>query len=220
LQSGDTILPRRVIFATGMYDDLPPLEGLNRLWGKRVFVCPYCDAWEFRDRRMAVIGNVRSALELAQELWNWSHDLVICPTSNAPVPHELRQWQLAADVPKTASPPAKMNERDGMIAVECANGEVVDCAVVFVSAPLKQRSDLPARLGCDMTERCTIRVDANNRTTVPGCFAAGDCITRYHQIVFAASSGARAAIAINEELYEADARALAETSAEKIPLTG
>lgn len=210
LQSGQGISARRVLFATGMYDDLPPIEGLHALWGKRVYVCPYCDAWEFRDQRMAIVGTSHSALGLAQELWNWSRELVICPTSNVPVSHELREWQRAAGVSTSESAPVKMIERDGRVAIECAAGETVDCAVVFVCAPLKQRSDLPASMGCDITERGTIRVDENNRATVPGCFAAGDCITRYHQIVFAASSGARAALAINEEFYEADARALIE----------
>lgn len=210
LQNGGPISSRRILFATGMYDDLPPVEGIETIWGKRVFVCPYCDGWEFRDQPMAVIGNTRSALELAQELWNWSHELVVCPTAKAPTPHELREWQMAAGVRVTDSSPLKMYERDGSVEVECRDGEMVRCAVVFVSAPLKQHSDLPARMGCELTERCTIHVDANNRTTVPGCFAAGDCITRYHQIVFAAASGARAAIAINDEFYEADAKALAE----------
>lgn len=210
LQSGERISARRIVFATGVHDDLPDIDGILTLWGKRVFVCPYCDGWEFRDRPMAVLGNSRSALELAQELWNWSHDLTVCATSKVSTPHELYRWQAAAGVRDTEAPPTKMYERNGSVVIECSDGSALESAVVFVCAPLRQHSDLPAALGCELTERGTIRVDGENRTTVAGCYAAGDCITHHHQIVFAAASGARAAIAINEEFYESDARRLVE----------
>ncbi len=208
LQNGDTVRARRIMFATGMFDDLPRITGIKALWGKRIFVCPFCDGWEFRDQRMAVIGNTRSALELAQELWDWSHDLVVCSLSKTPIPHALRQWQAVAHVDVIESPPTSIHEQNGNVVIECQAGETTQCDVVFISAPLKQHSDLPRKIGCRITERETIAIDAKNRTSVPGCYAAGDCVTKYHQIVFAAASAARAAIAINEEFYESDAQAL------------
>ncbi|MGZ6122937.1 MAG: NAD(P)/FAD-dependent oxidoreductase [Vulcanimicrobiaceae bacterium] len=212
LRSRDAIAARRIVFATGMYDDLPNIPGIRDLWGKLIFVCPYCDGWEFRDRRMAVIGNERSGLELAQELWDWSHDLVVCSTKKTPTPRILREWQAAAHVELVESPPVAIQQRDGTVTIACEGGDDVTCDVIFVSAPLKQHSELPQKIGCQLTERETIHIDANNRTTVPGVFAAGDCITRYHQIVFCAASGARAAIAINEEFYEYDAQMLIQSA--------
>src|SRR5579872_5505394 len=41
LKDGDVITARRILFATGVYDDLPDVDGMRDLWGKRVFVCPY-----------------------------------------------------------------------------------------------------------------------------------------------------------------------------------
>lgn len=213
LASGDAIIARRIIFATGMYDDLPDIAGLRSVWGSRAFVCPHCDGWEFQDQRMAIIGNTRSALELAQELWDWSHDLVVCVSGKTPAPDALRQWQHVARIAAIESPPKSIRQLGEKVIVECENGEHVECAVIFICAPLKQRSNLPERLDCHMTEDGTIAIDAENRTSVPGCYAAGDCITKHHQIVFAASSAARAAIAINEEFYEADARALVLSAA-------
>ena len=206
MQSGDSIRARRILFATGLRDDLPDLPGLAELWGKRVFVCPYCDGWEFRDRRMAVIGTERGSLELAQELWDWSHDLVVCSLGGVPVPPALEQWRTAAGV-DVVEAPAAIRE-DGKIVIDCASGAKAHCDVIFVCAPLKQHSPLPERIGCLLTEQGTIDVDAAHRTSVPGCYAAGDCITQHHQIVFAAASAARAAIALNEEFYQSDAAAL------------
>lgn len=204
---GEAIIARRILFATGMCDVLPPISGIEQLWGKLVFVCPYCDGWEFRDRRIAVIGTARTGLELAQEMWNWSHDLVICATAQAPTTAELDEWRRAAGA-QMASTPSKMYERENLLVIETKTGELFECSAAFVCAPLRQHSELPAELGCEFTERGTLRVDADNRTSVSGCYAAGDCITHHHQITFAAASGANAAIAVNSEFYLADAQAL------------
>jgi thioredoxin reductase len=208
LRDGDTVGARRVLFATGVRDELPEIDGMDELWGKRVFVCPYCDGWEFRDRRIAVIGSTRGALELAQELWNWSNDLVVCANRSIPVPDDLKAWQAVAGVELIESRPDIIRQEDGKVLIDCAGGEHIACDAIFICAPLKQHSKLSEVLGCEMTERGTIRVDAEGRTSVPGAFAAGDCVTNYHQITFAASSAARASIAINEEFYMSDARSL------------
>ncbi|MBV8638003.1 MAG: NAD(P)/FAD-dependent oxidoreductase [Candidatus Eremiobacteraeota bacterium] len=208
LRSGETVLARRIIFATGVRDDLPEIDGVDALWGKRIFVCPYCDGWEFRDRRIAIVGNTRTALELAQELWTWSRDLVVCSTKGMPLPEQVQTWQAAAAIDVIESRPDVIREQDEKVIIDCAGGEHVECDVVFMCAPLKQHSKLPEVLGCELTERGTIKTDAENRTTVAGCFAAGDCVTKYHQIAFAAASATCAAIAINEEFYTSDAQAL------------
>ena len=50
---------RKLLLATGVVDELPDLEGLDALYGTSVHHCPYCDAWEWRDRPIAVYGRRR-----------------------------------------------------------------------------------------------------------------------------------------------------------------
>src|SRR4051812_15696910 len=33
---------RKLLLATGVVDELPPIPGLSALWGRGVFPCPYC----------------------------------------------------------------------------------------------------------------------------------------------------------------------------------
>jgi thioredoxin reductase len=77
-EDGQSHHARTLLLATGLYDELPAIDGLRDLWGRKVFVCPYCDGWEVADRRIAVVGNGRRAVQLAQELRQWSHDLLVC----------------------------------------------------------------------------------------------------------------------------------------------
>ena len=123
LRNNAGIAARRIMFATGVHDELPEIDGIDVLWEKRIFVCPYCDGWEFRDKRIAVIGNTRSALELAQELWDWSHDLVVCSNKRMPVPGELTAWQTAANVRVVESHPAILREQSGQVIIDCTDGE-------------------------------------------------------------------------------------------------
>jgi len=80
------------------------------------------------------------------------------------------------------------------------DGTAIACRGIFFRPDLKIGSDLPEALGCEMTEAGTIVVDEFGRTTVPGVFSAGDAITMRHQAIAAASSGAMAAAALNNEL--------------------
>jgi thioredoxin reductase len=74
-----------------------------------------------------------------------------------------------------------------------------------VRPPVRQRSDLPAALGCALTEQGLIRTDEDGRTTIPGIFAVGDRATHVQQVAVAVGQAARAAIALNNELVLAAA---------------
>ena len=54
-----------MLIATGVHDDLPPIDGLAERWGKSVFNCPFCDGWEHRDQPVVVIDAAPGADHLA-----------------------------------------------------------------------------------------------------------------------------------------------------------
>src|SRR5512145_3259015 len=50
LDGGAEIWSRKLLLATGVVDNLPDVAGIGDLYGRSVFHCPYCDAWELRDQ--------------------------------------------------------------------------------------------------------------------------------------------------------------------------
>src|SRR6185503_10982308 len=44
---------RKLVLATGVRDRRPEVEGFAELFGRGIWVCPYCDGWEVRDRPLA-----------------------------------------------------------------------------------------------------------------------------------------------------------------------
>lgn len=53
LAGGEERAARKLLLATGVVDDLPPLPGVEAFYGRGVHHCPYCDGWELRDAPLA-----------------------------------------------------------------------------------------------------------------------------------------------------------------------
>jgi thioredoxin reductase len=206
---GDTYTSERLLLATGVYDALPAIEGLHEAWGHTAFVCPYCDGWEFRGKRIAVVGKGGKAVELAQELRQWTHDMLLCTQGSEPLADDQERWLHAAQIERVERSLRRIYSQNGRITELEFEGNIrKECHAMFLSAPLRPRYPLVDMLGCGLREDGEIAVDARGRTNVPGLYAAGDLVTTVHQVVLAAASGVCAAMAINEDCIKQDVQAM------------
>ena len=85
LAGGERLRCRKLLLATGVVDELPPIEGVQELYGRSVFHCPYCDGWESRDQPVAVYSRTSKGVAFAIQLKVWSRDLVLCTDGARPV---------------------------------------------------------------------------------------------------------------------------------------
>jgi thioredoxin reductase len=201
---GAQVIGRRLLLTTGVFDALPAVEGLPERWGRSVFVCPFCDGWEVQNRRFAVSGRGREAVELAQELTGWTDDLIVCPDRDDLTAAD-RAWIAAAGADLHVGTLRRLSGANGSLERAIfEDGSEITCEALFVSAPLRQHSPLFRTLGCALTDQHAIAVDANYQTSHRGCYAAGDAVTSVHQVIVAAASGVRAAIAMTTDLIDAD----------------
>jgi thioredoxin reductase len=88
LSDGTDITCHKLLLATGVVDSLPPIEGVERFYGRSVHHCPYCDGWEWRDQPLAVYGQGTKGAGLALMLTLWSQDVVLCTDGPANLPGE------------------------------------------------------------------------------------------------------------------------------------
>jgi thioredoxin reductase len=83
-------------------------------------------------------------------------------------------------------------------------------SALFLHPSTRQRSSLPAQLGCTLLDDSSVSVDDLGKTDVPGVYAVGDMARRPTmpfpgaQVVIAAAEGAVAALAIDQELVFED----------------
>lgn len=205
LANSNQVRGRALLLATGVVDDLPPLQGLHALYGQSVFHCPYCDGWEQRDRALAVYGQGRRGLGLALELTVWSRDLVLFTDGPAGLTDDdldrLDRNGVAVEERRVES----LQGRDGQLdAIRLADGTRVLREAMFFITRQQERSGLAAALGCRFNAEGTVETGDNESTNVPGLFVAGDASRNAQLAIVAAAEGAQAAAAINTMLLRQD----------------
>ena len=200
---------RRLLLATGLLDELPPLPGIEPLWGTSVFVCPICNGWEVRDQALAVYGVDREGVELAVEMLAWSADVVLCTHGSRDVPAELvAEWRRRGRRVLEA-PIARLEGTGGKL--ECIHfeggGPPLHREALFFSSGQRQQTGLPKALGCTFARDGTVRRQGLcEATNIPGLYVTGNASAcgGTQLAIVAAGEGAEAAHAIHCGLAEED----------------
>ncbi|WP_433473674.1 NAD(P)/FAD-dependent oxidoreductase [Spirillospora sp. CA-142024] len=212
LSDGTSASARRLLLATGVTDELPPIPGVAGLWGHGVYHCPYCHGWEVRDQTVVVLGGDDHATHLAIELAHLGCEVTICPRGELDESEQVWAALREARISVDEDPVTKIDRLDGQgLAVQQASGRKLAYCAAFVTPKQHLSGDMHAQLGCALFEDGALQVHELGQTTVPGVYAAGDlCRTAgmpapFSQIVITAAEGARAAIVIDQELLLTDA---------------
>jgi thioredoxin reductase len=212
---------RTVLLATGMLDDVPDIPGFADVWGTSAHTCPYCDGFEHRDDRLAVLAAGSRGEHLAVLLRQWSDDVVLL--SNGP--HDMAADQLArVDALGICiiETPVVALDSDGtgrLGRIRLDDGETLDRDELFFYAGWQLRNDVARALGCELRDDGSVAVDASQATTVDRIYAAGNCADPRALVPAAAGAGVTAAVTINARLSFEDAdRAVADLGA-RTPLS-
>jgi thioredoxin reductase len=207
---------RTVLLATGMLDEVPDIPGFAGVWGTSAHTCPYCDGFEHRDERLAVLASGPRGEHLAILLRQWSGDVVLL--SNGP--HDLAVDQLARvhalGIPIIETPVVALDgDDDGRLRrIHLDNGETLERDALFFYVGWRLRNDIARTLGCRLRDDGAIAVDSEQATTIDRVYAADNCAKPRALVPAAAGSGVTAAVAINVRLSFEDAdRAVADSRA-------
>ena len=192
-----------VLLATGVVNKRPPIapefhdlalsRGLLRY-------CPICDGYEVTDQKVGVIGTgERGAGEAAFLRMYTPHVTLISPASAHELSAEDRSSLDRLGVKLLLGPCQPLRINGDMIDVPTASGTHAFDAV-YPALGSVIRSELALGLGADGTEEGCLVVDAHQRTTIPGLYAAGDVTNGLDQISHAMGEAAVAATTIRNDL--------------------
>jgi thioredoxin reductase len=191
---------RRVLLCTGMIDEPPAIDGFRALWGKSIFICPYCHAWEIQDQRFGYLAANAEALAFPLLLRGWTSDVVAFTNASFAVPPESRERLAAAGIRLEERPIARLLANgDRLERVELVDAGAVPLDVLFAHPPQRQ-ADLVQRLGLALDAKGYVQVDEQRETSRPGVYAGGDLVTPVQAAVLSAASGMQAAAALNHAL--------------------
>jgi thioredoxin reductase len=206
LTGGSQESARYLLIATGVVDDLPAITGLEECYGRSLFHCPYCDGWEWSDRRLAALGEGEHVTALALALRTWSADVVVC-SNGTRIDRRSRDRLARNDVAVRTEAVTRLEHDDGLItSVVFASGEPLPRDAMFFTTGQHPQSDLAVRLGCTLTRRGTVKTGTLCDTNVPRLFVAGDASRDAQFVVVAAAEGMKAAVAINKALQAEELR--------------
>jgi thioredoxin reductase len=182
-----TITTRSVVLATGLIDDLPPLKGLRKLWGRDLRICPCFDGNEVRNQRFVVFGLPERLAQLGSWVSMWSPNVKVV-TKHSFDPSGAERLRLLGIEVIRDEVIGLVHEDDRLVAVSTESGSEIPCDAAWIATRLKPASDLAASL-CDVDDAGFAKSDEHGRTSRPGVFAIGNASNPIAHLAHAAAAG-------------------------------
>jgi thioredoxin reductase (NADPH) len=196
-----------VILCTGVLDHYPHFPHWDEYVGRSMFWCITCDGYSCLDARVVAVGNTDATACEALQLTRFTDRLTVLTDSHeCHITPDCEQRLARAGIPLIHDRIETVKGHDGQLQALCTQGgRWIELDQLFVQQGATPQSALAADLGVALGPQGYILVDSEQKTNVPGVFAAGD-VTRLHshQIATAVHEGGQAASAANYHLYPAE----------------
>ena len=188
-----------VILATGGKRSAPKIPGLKEFEGRGVSYCAVCDAFFYRGKEVAVVGNGEFALHEAEELRNVTQDVTIY--TDGKEPEFSREHPIAVNTMKIQAIEGD-DKVSGLLMqsdiaaqdAEAPENSFYPADGVFVALGTAGSTEIARQMGAEITDKGNIKTDEEMATTIPGLFASGDCTGGLLQVSKAVYEGSMAAI--------------------------
>jgi thioredoxin reductase (NADPH) len=196
------VVARTVLIATGVRNRRPPMdlelhdEALAR---GLIRYCPICDGYEVTDKKVGVIGSGSHGVAEAMFLRSYTADITLIAPDMAHCLSDADQATLKDYGIVTVDGPCHaVAAHEDCIVVDTAEGHHAFDSV-YPALGSDCRTELALQVGCVLLDE-SIKVDAHQRTSVPGVYAAGDVVLGLDQISHAMGEGGVAATTIRNDL--------------------
>ncbi|APW43404.1 NAD(P)/FAD-dependent oxidoreductase [Rhodoferax saidenbachensis] len=187
----EAISAHRLILATGVRDELPPVPGLTERWGRSIFHCPYCHGYEMNAGRIGIIAASPLALHHALMLPDWGSPTLFLNDAYTPSEEDLAAIARRG----TQVEPVLISRIDGHADVVLQDGRTITLNGLFTQPRTLMSSPVAEQLGCALEEGpmgLFIKVDEGKATSVPNVFACGDAARAAGNVTLAVADGAMA----------------------------
>lgn len=194
---------KKLVFATGIKDTMPDIKGFAECWGISLVHCPYCHGYELRNLKTGIMANGERALHLASLVYNLTKDVTVLTSGKADFNPEQITKLSSHNIKIIETEISEIEHHDGHVKnVFFKDMSGIAFEGVYAALPFTQHSDIPASLGCEVTEQGYIKVDGFQKTTIEGVFACGDNSAMMRSVANAVYSGNVVGAMVNKELVE------------------
>ncbi|CAN5160393.1 FAD-dependent oxidoreductase [soil metagenome] len=199
--SGEKFIAAKLIFATGIRDLLPGINGLAACWGISVLHCPFCHGYEVSNEKTGVLGNGVYGYELARLISNWTNALTLFTNGASTLTPEQTATLEKHHINIVEKDVERLEHLNGYIQhVIFSDGTRSSVKAIYVRSPFEQHCPIPETLGCELTDEGYIKVDPFQETTVNGVFACGDNTTATRTVANAVAMGTLAGMNVSRRM--------------------
>ncbi|KAI8315838.1 putative thioredoxin reductase [Colletotrichum sp. SAR11_59] len=230
--STQTVKARKIVLGTGLQDILPSTPGIEEIWGKGLYWCPWCDGYEHADQSMGLLGDLTDVPSLVREILTLNTDLVALvngtdtPENRNATEAKNPKFQDFLDLHNVtvenrtiakvtrlqdggahpADPSLATAPEHDLFRVDFTEGEPLERSVFFASFPDEQRSSIGADAGVTLWGgRLAVDVAKGYATNVNGIYAIGDANSdNSTNVPHALYTGKRTAVFLHVRLAKED----------------
>jgi len=183
-----------VLLASGMLDAQPEIGGLRMAIEQgHVRLCPVCDGYEVIGKEVAVFGPADRATEKALFLRPYTERIAVLLEGKQRLNADQRACLERQSIRIVECGVCEWLIEGDEITAVLEDGSRYSIEVLYPALGGKVRAHLATQLGAECTDSGYLRVDAHQRTSVPGVYAAGDVVDELSQICVGTAHAAIAA---------------------------
>ena len=183
---------KTVILSTGSKKIKPDIPGIIEFEGKGISYCAICDAFFYKNKNVAVIGNGKFAISEADKLSNVANKVIILTNG-------LKEPECKYEVNKNKIKAVLGNEKIEKIQFE--NGDTIDIDGIFIALGEAGAGDFAKTLGIVQNNDIVV-VNEKMETNIKGIYACGNITGGLLQVNKAVYEGAVAGLSAVKYIKE------------------
>lgn len=182
----------KILIATGKAIE-PVLKNETKFVGKGVSYCVDCDGPLFKNKKVGVVGNEDQAATEVLGLLNYTKDIILFTNGKKPKFSERLEKEIKKTKIKIIEDRISEFQGDEKLEQIAFNQTKMKIAGVFIAVGFVSSLDFARALGLE-TKGIFLAVDKEQKTSVKGIWAAGDCTGPPFQIAKAVGEASIAAL--------------------------
>ncbi|WP_414573717.1 NAD(P)/FAD-dependent oxidoreductase [Nostoc sp. CCY 9925] len=198
---------RYLIAASGIIDNLPPLEEMQNVYeyaGYNLHVCMVCDGYEMTDKKCGFFAGSEASIEEMVFNLSWFTPYITVFTHGSfEVSPQMRYKLQEHGYPLVETPIKQfLGQNHLMTGVELVDGSVIELETGLISMGSRYHNTYLQGINLEM-KGGNLVTDKMCRTSHPRIFAIGDLKVGLNQVAIAAGDGALAATQIWRDIRRA-----------------
>ncbi|MDN4523117.1 NAD(P)/FAD-dependent oxidoreductase [Fictibacillus fluitans] len=199
----ETLIGKTLLIATGVMDRLPEIKNIKTCLGATMFICPDCDGYEVKDKKVIVLGSGEAGANMASTLHYWTPSIIYINHEQKKLEDSTENELSKLGIEHVQKGISEVLVKDEAIfeGVVLEDGTTIKGERAFAAfGGNRVHTELAEQLGVQLEKKHIIVNARTKETNIKNIWAAGDVAAHSEQVTIAMGDGVQASIWIQKEL--------------------